>query len=494
MKRRTFFAAGAAALTGLALPYRRSFSAEPAAAVPILGLDGRQLTLSAADIQDLRAGLRGEVITAQSKNYDAARRLWIPSFDRRPALIVRCAGAGDVRRAVSFAASHGLLTTVRGGGHSLSGQSSIDNAMVIDLSPMRMVEVDPVAKRARVAAGSLLGQLDLETAQFGLATTAGTVADTGVAGLTLGGGVGRLGRKFGLTCDNVVGFELVTADGRWQRANASENPDLYWALRGGGGNFGVVTSFEYQLHELAPVIYGGTITYPYEHVREKLQAYADITAAAPDELDIDVDLEAAPGGGRDVTFSVCYCGPLADAEKAVAPLRKLGKPTEDKLGPASYVKIQGSANMPGYSDMGLHIKGGFLPALTPQLMDTIIDYIEHNPSDSFDIGIESMGGAISRVAPEATAFFHRGARYNMLAGGIWKVPGDGAERNSTWVRGAWKQLEPFTHGHYVNLANSDDGESRARAAYGDNYLRLADIKKRYDANNLFRFNANIKPA
>jgi hypothetical protein len=315
-----------------------------------------------------------------------------------------------------------------------------------------------------------------------------------VAGLTLGGGAGRLGRKFGLTCDNVTGFELVTADGHWQRANAQDNPDLYWALRGGGGNFGVVTSFEYQLHELAPVIYGGTISFPFERARQLLRAYAEITAAAPDELDIDVDVESGDNGSRDVTFGVCYCGPQAGAEKAVAPLRKLGKPIKDALGPASYVKLQGSDSMPGYSNEGLHIKGGLLPAVTPQLIDAIIDYIEHNPSDSFDIGIEHMGGAISRVAPEATAYFNRGASHNLLVLGYWKVPGDGAERNAAWVRGAWKQLEPFTQGHYVNIATSDASDNRARSAYGDNYPRLAAIKKRYDPNNLFRFNANIKPA
>ncbi|HEY2808583.1 MAG TPA: FAD-binding oxidoreductase [Steroidobacteraceae bacterium] len=497
MKRREFVAAGVAALGGCVLPYRRVFGAEPAAALPIVGLDGRQLSLSAADLQDLRASLRGELITASSPDYDSARRLWIPTFDRRPSLIVRCAGAGDVKRAVSFAAAHGLLTAVRGGGHSLSGQSGVDNGMVIDVSPMRMVEVDPVARRARVAAGSLLGELDLEAAEFGLATTAGTVADTGVAGLTLGGGIGRLARKHSLSCDNVTAFELVTADGRWQRASASENPDLYWALRGGGGNFGVVTSFEFQLHELAPVIYGGTITYPFDDARGLLRSYMELCAHAPDELDVDVDLQAADDGGREVQFSVCYCGPAADAERVVAPLRKLGKATADKLGPVSYLKLQGSANMPGHSNAGLYIKGGLLSALTPALIDAMLDYIDHNPSPSFDLGIEHMGGAISRVAPDATAYFNRHATHNLLALGYWRIPADGpeaAERNATWVRGAWKQLEPFTQGHYVNIMTSDATEGRAHSAYGDNFPRLAALKKRYDPNNLFRLNANIKPA
>ncbi len=493
MRRRDFCATGLATLGASVFPYRRVFGADAASSVPILGIDGRQLTLSASDIQDLRAGLRGELITATSPNYDSARRLWFPTFDRHPALIVRCAGAGDVRRAVSFATAHKLLTAVRGGGHSISGQSSVDNGLVIDVSPMRMVDVDPVARRARVASGTLLGQLDMEAAEFGLATTAGTVADTGVAGLTLGGGIGRLARKFGLTCDNVLGFELVTADGNWRRANATENPDLFWALRGGGGNFGVVTSFEYQLHELAPVIYGGTITFPFEGARALLRGYAQIMATAPDELDVDVDLQSARKGGREIALTVCYCGPLADAERVVAPLRKLGKPTEDKLGPASYLTLQGSANMPGLSDAGAYIKGGLVPSITPALIDAVVDYLEHTTLDTFDLGFESLGGAIKRVAPTATAYWNRGATFNLLALGYWKLPGDGAERNTEWVKGAWKVIEPFSQGHYVNIMTSDATENRAHSAYGDNVTRLTAIKKRYDPDNLFRMNANIKP-
>src|SRR5579864_2684817 len=259
MKRRDFCAASVAALTCAAVPYRRLLAAGTVAEIAAVGLDGRQLTLKAADIDDLRASLRGELITADHPGYDTARRLWNPAFDRKPALIARCVGAADVRSAVNFAAAQGLLTAVRGGGHSVSGQSGCDGGLVIDLSPMRAVEVDPLARRARVEGGALLGQLDREALAFGLATPVGTVADTGVAGLTLGGGVGRIARKFGLTCDNLTGAELVTADGSWLRVSETENPDLLWALRGGGGNFGVVTSFAFQLHEVSPVMYGGDL-------------------------------------------------------------------------------------------------------------------------------------------------------------------------------------------------------------------------------------------
>src|SRR5580693_7519803 len=271
MKRRTFCAAGLAGVVAAALPRRYAGAAANMPDIPAVGLDGKPLLLKSADVELLRAGLRGELISADQPAYENARRLWNPSFERRPALIVRCVGAADVRAAVNFAGARGLLTAVRGGGHSLSGQSGCDGGIVIDVSPMRAVEVDPAAKLARVEAGALLGQLDREALAFGLATLVGTVADTGVAGLTLGGGVRRIGRRFGLTCDNLTGAELVTADGKWLRVSAAENPDLLWALRGGGGNFGVVTSFTFRLHEVTPIMYGGEITYPFADARQLLR-------------------------------------------------------------------------------------------------------------------------------------------------------------------------------------------------------------------------------
>jgi len=341
-----------------------------------VGLDRRQLTLISADIEDLRTGLRGELITADQPGYDAARRLWNPAFDRKPALIVRCVGAADVRRAVSFTAAHRLLTAVRGGGHSVSGQSGCDGGLVIDVSPMRAVEVDPIARVARVEAGALLGQLDREALAFGLATPVGTVADTGVAGLTLGGGVGRIGRKFGLTCDNLTGAELVTADGRWVRVSATENPDLLWALRGGGGNFGVVTSFTFRLHEVTPMMYGGLLSYPLTDARQLLRSFADLIAAAPDELYVDVAMGTAAQGARWLGLTVCYSGPRADAERVVAPLRKLGKPLKDELAAAPYVTLQGSADLRGISPLGAYGKGGLVYGITPTLIDTMVEFAE----------------------------------------------------------------------------------------------------------------------
>jgi len=492
MRRRTVLGSGLAALTALSFPGRRVFAG--ATDVAATGLDGKALSLKGGDIDDLRASVRGEVLTADQSGWDTARRLWNPAFDKKPALIVRCVGAADVRRAVQFAAGHTLLTAVRGGGHSLSGQSACDGGIMIDLSPMRSVQVDPIAKTARVEGGALLGQLDRESLAFNLATPVGTAADTGVAGLTLGGGVGRIGRRFGLTCDNLIGVEVVTADGNWVRASTTENADLLWALRGGGGNFGVVTTFEYRLHEVNPIMYGGDIIFPLEGARQLLRSFADFSAAAPDELYLDVDLGTDRKGVRYVGFNVCYCGPAAEGEHVVAPLRKLGKPDTDELAPAPYAKLQGSYNLGGVSPLGFYGKGGLVSGLTPALIDSFVGAFESAPSAGIWIWMQHQGGAISRVPPHDTAYFNRGASHNLGFANLWKMPAEDAERNTEWVRKAWTQVEPLTHGQYVNLAATDDRDARVHAAYGDNYPRLAALKKRYDPNNLFRLNANIKPA
>ncbi len=492
MKRRTFCAASAAALATAAFPLRlRAAAASDVAAV---ALDGRQLTLKSTDIDDLRATVRGELITAGEGGYDAARRLWNPAFDRHPALIVRCLGAADVRRAVSFSASHGLLTAVHAGGHSFAGHSGCDGGLVIDVSPMRAVEIDPLKREARVEAGALLGHLDREAQAFALATTAGVAADTGVAGLTLGGGLGRLGRRFGLACDNLLAAELITADGRWLPVSATDNPELLWGLRGGGGNFGVVTAFTFQLHEVGPQVYGGTVTYSFKDARRLLRSFADFLARAPDELYVDVDLDVDEHGEKVVELDVCYSGPLKDAERVTAPLRRLGKPQQEQLAMQPYVKIQGSAQTPGTAEEGIYLKGGFIDGLTPTFIDTLVGVAESMPSDSFEIGFQQAGGAIARVAPTGSAYWNRSASHDMHVLASWKVPGDGAERNRDWVRRAWAQLAPLTRGYYVNISSAEQHAETVHGAYGDNYPRLVALKKRYDPTNLFRLNANINPA
>jgi FAD binding domain/Berberine and berberine like len=495
MRRRTFCAAGLAALAAASLPLRRVSAA--GAEITAIGLDGRQRTLTAADVADLRAGLRGELLTAGDAGYDDARRLWNAAFNRKPALIVRCAGAADVVRAVGFATAHGLLTSVRGGAHSLSGQSVCDGGLEIDLSPMRSVHIDPAAKTARVEPGTLIGQFDREAQAFGLATTAGTAADTGLAGLTLGGGLGRIGPKFGLTIDNFTGAEVVTADGHLLRANASENPDLFWALRGGGGNFGVVTLFEYQLHPVGPMLFGGDITFPLAGARQLLRSFADFTSSAPEELCASPYFDTNDQGTARFGIEVCYCGPPADGERVVAPLRKLGKPLKDGLAAAPYVKLQGATDPVEPHPYGGYFKGGLVRTITPALIDTVVDYVEAAPPPGiWEVSFQPVGGAANRVAPQATAFWNRHAAYDLGVFSMWKVPGDGAQRGTEWVRAGWAKVEPFTEGYYVNLAESDQDAHlhRIHAAYGDNYPRLVALKKRYDPSNLFRLNANIKPA
>jgi FAD/FMN-containing dehydrogenase len=496
MKRRTFCAAGLAALATASLPLRRVRAA--GADIAAVALDGRQLTLTAGDVADLRAGLRGELSMPGDAGYDDARRLWNGAFNRKPTLIARCAGAADVMRAVSFASAHGLLTAVRGGGHSLSGQSVCDGGLEIDLSPMRSVHIDPAAKTARVEPGTLIGQFDREAQAFGLATTAGTAADTGIAGLTLGGGFGRIGPKYGLTIDNLTGAEVVTADGKLLRADRHENPDLFWGLRGGGGNFGVVTSFEYGLHPVGPTLYGGEITFPFAGSRQLLRNFVDYVAGAPDELCVLPEFNIDSKDGASLVFDVCYCGSPADGERVLAPLRALGKPLTDKLAPAPYVKLQGATDPIRPFPFGGYFKGGMARALTPALIDATVDFIEATPvpfAFAF-IGFQPLGSAANRVAPNATAFWNRHAKYDMVLASFWKVPGEGAERNTEWTRAAWAKLEPYTEGYYVNLGESqqDVHAHRVQTAYGDNYSRLVALKKRYDPSNLFRLNANIKPA
>ncbi len=491
MKRRTFFGSGLAALTAASLPHTRLFAAT-GSDVPAVGLDGRQLTLQSSDVEDFRALLRGPLLMAGTEGYDGARAVWNRAFDRKPALIARCAGAADVTAAVNFARTHGLLTAVRAGGHSLSGQSVCDGGLIIDLSSMGGIRIDPLAKRARIEPGVRLAQFDREAQAFGLAAPMGTVSDTGAAGLTLGGGFGRLCRKYGLACDSLVSADLVTANGRFVKVSEKDNPDLLWALRGGGGNFGVVTSFEYRLHSAGPTMFGGNLVYPFSQARELLRGFADFIATAPDELFVFVFLAPAPEHQRVVVFDVSYCGSVAAGERVVAPLRKLGKPVKDGLGPTPYVALQ-SADDAGNPPGRYYIKSGYVRHITPELGNTLVDYLESSPADNGVAAFAQFGGAIGRVKPDATAYWHREASHEVIVLGFWGDPGD-AEPTTQWVRGAFKKLEPFIDGYYVNHGGYDESERRIRANYGDNYPRLAALKKRYDPGNLFRLNANIKPA
>jgi FAD/FMN-containing dehydrogenase len=384
-----------------------------------------------------------------------------------------------------------MLVAVRGGGHSLSGQSVCDGGLMIDLSPMRSDHVDPLAKRARVEPGVLLGEFDREAQSYGLATPAGTVSHTGVAGLTLGGGFGRIARRYGLACDNLVAADLITADGKFVKAGAQDNPDLLWALRGGGGNFGVVTSFEYQLHDVTPMMTGGPLVFPFANGRDLLRAFADFIGGASDEMYSDASIVPTPNG-RLLVLDVCHSGTPAAAEKELAKLRKIGKPLQDGIKPTPYVKLQsaGDANFP--HGRGYYIKSGFVHEITSQMIDTVVTYLDAGPFPSGIVNFVHQGGAISRVKPDATAFWHRGSNHSVMLIGFWDKPEDSAA-NMKWVKTGWQKIEALTDGFYVNEVAHDDPKNKVRGTYGDNYPRLLALKKQYDPNNFFRLNANITP-
>ncbi len=492
MRRRTFCASTIAALTATSIPLHRLLAAAaPAADVPALGPDRKQVVLKGTDIDELRASLRGEVLTAGQDGYDSARRVWNGAFDRKPALIARCTGAADVILAVNFARAHDLLVAVRGGGHSLSGQSVCDGGIMIDLSPMQSVHVDPVAKVARVEPGVLLGKLDHEAQAFGLATPAGTVSHTGAAGLTLGGGFGRIARRYGLACDNLIGADVVTAGGKFVRTSAKENPDLLWGLRGGGGNFGIVTSFEYRLYPVTSLMYGGQIVFPFEQARDVLGFFSGYALAAPDELYIDCVVVTPPDGHKAVVFDVCYSGPIDKAEQVLKPLREFRKPVVDGLRPVPYVKLQASQDANYAIGRSYYFKAGFIHRVEPALIEELVGRYQNAPATNI-IVFAQAGGAISRVKPDATAFWHREAQYSMMVVGAWDNRAD-ADPSMQWVRATWPSVEPMTDGFYVNELANDDPERRVRANYGANYDKLVRLKNQYDPTNLFRLNANVRP-
>jgi FAD/FMN-containing dehydrogenase len=452
---------------------------------------GKALSLSRVDVDVFAASLRGELIMPGDTDYEQARKLWNGSFDRHPALIARCVSAADVVQAVNFARSTELLTAVRGGGHSISGQSGCDGGLVIDLSKMKAIRIDPTARTAQAQPGVLLGELDREAQAFGLITTLGTASDTGIAGLTLGGGLGRLARKYGFSCDNLLSVDIVTADGNLLRASERENADLFWAVRGGGGNFGVVTSFEYRLHEFGPNVLGGMVMFPYDDATRILGALGEFTQGAPDEMYLNPMIASSPEG-RTIGFEVCYCGPPARGERLLAPLRKLGKVLAEDVGVKSYLDIQSSFDPGLGAGRNYYFKSGFTPRVTPAMAGEIIEIFASAPPSLMGVPLIHLGGAAGRVKPAATAFWNRDAHHDLAVWAVWENRADN-ERIIADVRGFWRKLEHLTKGYYINTDSPDD-ERRLRETYGDNYARLVQVKDKFDPKNLFRLNSNIKPS
>lgn len=443
-------------------------------------------------IAKLQVRLRGEVICPDDARYERARRVWNGRINRYPALIVYCADPDDVLTAIGFARSVGLPITVRGGGHSMVGLSVCDGALVIDLSRMKGIAIDPLTGIARVQAGLTLGEFVQETQVYGLATTTGTVTGTGLGGLTLGGGIGWLMGKYGLTVDSLLSVDLITADGQRLSTSATQHPDLFWGLRGGGGNFGVATSFEFQLHPVEAVL-AGKIIYPLAKAREDLRFYREYTATAPDELTAYVTLKSTPAGLPVVSISLCYCGPMAQGARFIEPLRKLGSPVADFIRPRPYLQtISTNAGAPD----GCHYdeKAFSLHWLSDEVIEIITAYASTRPSPLSEALIQHVHGAAGRVSPTATAFALREVPYvmNIVAG--WNAEeAHEAERHTQWVRAFQTALLPFTmKGVYTNFLG-DEGEEQVRASYGVNYERLVALKNTYDPTNVFRFNQNIQP-
>ena len=460
--------------------------------VSVAGNNGSDVVLPGEKIEEFGAGFRGEVILEEEAGYDTARILFNRMIDRKPALIASCTGTADVIKAVDFARSNDLKVTIRGGGHNVAGYALADKGFMIDLSGMNSVHVDPANRTARAQGGATWGDLDHETQAFGLATTGGIATTTGIGGLTLGGGIGYLNRKYGLACDNVLSADVVTADGQLLAASATENSDLFWALRGGGGNFGVVTSFEYQLHPVGQML-GGVLAWPLPMVKEVLSFYRNFAATAPDELRLDAIIQTFPDGPG-LAIIVSWCGSVEDGERVVRPLREFGSPVMDTVAPVPYALLQGLLESLGYVFGHLNYwKSRFVNELSDELIDTVIEMYATNPSPKNQVIFEQLGGAISRVGDQETAFSHRHAAYTLLIVGFWDDPGE-TDENIEWVRDVYSAVEPFVDpGVYVNYLAEDEMESHIQQAYGANYERLLQIKRKYDPNNLFRQNQNIRP-
>jgi FAD/FMN-containing dehydrogenase len=405
-------------------------------------------------------------------------------------MIARCVSAADVIACVRFARERDLLVSVRGGGHSIAGKAVCDGGLMIDLSGMKGIRVDPAQRTVRAEPGLLLAEFDRETQAFGLATTMGVISRTGIAGLTLGGGTGWLARKYGLACDNVVSADVVTADGRLLTASANENEDLFWGVRGGNGNFGVVTSLEYRLHEVGPVL-GGGVLYPVAMTREVLRFYREFTASCPDELSTQVMTITFPDVGRLVAVGGCYCGPISQGEKLLKPLRTFGPPAVDLFAAMPYVQLQSMFD--SFFPPGRHAytKANFLSGLSDGVIEVFAEYATA-PSPYTAGALEHMGGAFSRVGPAENAFAHRQYPYNFSIWANWLDPAH-SQMNIQWTRDFWDAMRPFMGaGVYVNYLE-DEGDPRGREAYGPNYDRLAALKNQYDPTNFFRMNHNIKP-
>jgi FAD/FMN-containing dehydrogenase len=449
----------------------------------------------AAAVSELGRTFGGELLRSADAGYEEARKVHNGLIDKRPALIMRCRSAADVKDAVTLTQRLGLEVAVRGGGHNVAGRATIDGGVMIDLAPMKTIEVDPEKRTVRAQGGVTWGELNCETQRQGLAVTGGIVSSTGIAGLTLGGGLGWLMGKHGLALDNLRSIELVSADGEAMRAAVDERPDLFWAMRGGGGNFGVATTLEYQLHPVGPTVTSGLIAHPFDRARDVLTFFRETTASLPDEHVLFSTLAHAPdGSGVQLAAMVtCHCGPLAGGEKAMLPLKRFGSPVLDTVAPTNYCEFNGllDANYP--KGAFNYWKSTFLSELSDDAIDTMIACFARCPSPMGQLVLEHVHGAAARIDAGETAFPHRQVGYNLLVLSQWKDPAL-TDRCIAWARDSYSEMEPFAAaGRYVNYLGDDEPGDPVAAAYGPNYRRLQQVKAKYDPKNFFRMNQNIRP-
>lgn len=447
---------------------------------------------SAFSVENLRKIFKGEILHKGDAAYDNARKVWNGMIDKNPAIVAKCLDAGDVIQAVNYARSNKLIVSVKAGGHNVAGNAVCEGGVMIDLSKMKAIQIDPVSKIAYAEPGVLWNEFDKTTLELGLATTGGTVSDTGIAGLTLGGGIGWLMSQFGTTCDNLLAVEIVTANGELILADKSNHTDLFWAVRGGGGNFGIVTSFTYQLHEVNGIVKAGMLFYPMERAKEVFQFYREYIRSAPNELMSYSGFIVTPDG-LPVTFILpAWMGPLEDADKHLAPLRNFGPPIADLIAEMPYTSLQSILDAAAPAGLRRYWKSGYFTELSDDLLDIFLKHVATRPSPFSPVLFFHLRGAATAIAPDANAFSHREDQWDSDIISQWTDAADD-EKNIAWTKGFWKEIEPFTRGVYINHLDRDDGNDRVRNAYGSNYNRLQEVKRQYDPDNFFRLNNNILP-
>ena len=500
MKRRTFVTSTLAVAASASFPLGRLLAADgqPLAVLSDINavkLDGSETTIEKAVLKELANSLTGHILLPNSEGYDSARKGWNGMIDKHPALIVQCMNKSDITHAVNLAREYELLTAVRGGGHNIAGKGTCEGGIQISCTPMQGVSVDADARTATVEPGVLIGAVDAATQVYGLATPAGVVSHTGAAGLTLGGGFGKLSRTLGLTSDNVNYFDIVTADGDFKRVTAKSDPDLFWALRGGGGNFGVVTAFNYQLHQVGTEFLSGAAMHPIKNAKEVLSFYAELIATAPNELQASCTTLVFPTGKGFVNISAFYAGDPAEGEKVIGPLKNFGKPMRTDFKVQKYIDIQKTTDRNVPVGQQYYQKAGLMKAVDPGLIEAIVEITQNPKPFTETMNFTQIGGMINELPMDASAYPNRDAEAQIVVGGGWPKPVEEAGEWVDLIRKDWKTVVPYTNGFYVNnsIGEEDDKRDRIRSNYGDNYDRLVEVKNEYDPTNLFRLNSNIKP-